>query len=163
MSIIKLFPTDFGLTSYVLSTELNNGNSAAEMSASSSSSQHATINHCAFDTSLSNLRGKLTAKEIKDFQFASLDELHTALHSIQEQQIQRRSLQCLVRIQPFLRAMEQYGKVIEVFLNTNDILAFVWVCLNVTSLHHVPGLKSVGNYKLIVKNVKGPMKFILQV
>ena len=98
------------------------------MSASGSGSQHATNNPAAFHTSLSNLRSKLSQKEIQDFQFASLDELRTAMDDIQQQQVRRGSLQCLVRIQPFLLAMEQYGKVVEVFLNTSNILAFVWVC-----------------------------------
>ena len=81
------------------------------MSGSGSGSQHAAaaaINASAFSTSLSNLRGKLTQKEIQDFQFASLDELRTAMDDIQQQQVRRGSLQCLIRIQPFLIAMEQY-------------------------------------------------------
>ena len=32
----------------------------------------------------------------------------------------------LSRILGFLEAMNQFGKVVEVFLNTSDILAFVW-------------------------------------
>ena len=99
------------------------------MSASGSGLQHATMSPSAFDSSLSELRGKLTPKEIQDFQFASLDELRAAMDDIQQQQVKRRSLQCLIRVQPFLLAMEQYGKVVEVFLNTSNILAFVWVCL----------------------------------
>ena len=102
------------------------------MSASNSGSQQHAGNNpsaVAFDTSLSNLRGKLTQKEIQDFQFASLDELRAAMDDVQQQQVRRGSLQCLIRIQPFLLAMEQYGKVVEVFLNTSDILAFVWVCV----------------------------------
>lgn len=30
------------------------------------------------------------------------------------------------KIQGFIEAMEQFGKVIEVFVNSNGILAFVW-------------------------------------
>lgn len=32
----------------------------------------------------------------------------------------------LTRIQRFLEGMEQLGKVIDIFLNTSEVLAFVW-------------------------------------
>lgn len=36
----------------------------------------------------------------------------------------------LTRVSGFLEAMNQFGAVIEVFLNTSEILAFVWGPLN---------------------------------
>ena len=75
------------------------------------------------------LQDKLTPTEQADFQFSTLGDLQNALKNIQENQLKKRHLQCLIRIKPFLESMEQYGKVIEVFLNTTNILAFVWVCI----------------------------------
>jgi hypothetical protein len=51
------------------------------------------------------------------------------------EQGRRKELMNLTRIRRFLEAMDQYGKVIEVFLNASSMLCFVW----------------------------GPMKFCLQV
>lgn len=98
------------------------------MSASSTSTGATNTPLSAFEISLQKVQQKLTPQEIQNFPLTSLDDLRTAIDDIQRQQVQRGSLQCLIRIQPFLVAMEQYGKVIEVFLNSSDILAFVWVC-----------------------------------
>ena len=48
------------------------------------------------------------------------------LLSIQAEQRARKQMMHMGRIQSFLEAMEQFGKVIEVFLNVNNFLAFVW-------------------------------------
>jgi hypothetical protein len=45
---------------------------------------------------------------------------------IQKEQEERREMMDLARIQSFLEAMHQFGKVVEVFLNVADALAFVW-------------------------------------
>lgn len=99
------------------------------MSASSASINATSPHLCPFNISLRNVRAKLTPLEIQNFQLTSLDDLHNAIDDIQKQQVKSGKLQCLIRIQPFLVAMEQYGRVVEVFLNCNDILAFVWVRL----------------------------------
>jgi len=33
------------------------------------------------------------------------------------------------RLDPFLQTMEQYGKVINVFVNISSVVAFIWVCI----------------------------------
>src|ERR1035438_3528642 len=87
-----------------------------------------------FQQAVANFSLRLTKKEAEDFKFCTLDDLRTAINAIQEDQGKRREMMNLARIQEFLEAMEQYGKVIEVFLNASSILCFVW----------------------------GPMKFVLQ-
>jgi hypothetical protein len=72
---------------------------------------------------------------LAQFTNTTYDELRNAINQIQSKQHARRELRNFARIQSFLEAMEQFGKVIEVFLNVADPLAFVW----------------------------GPMKFLLQV
>ena len=73
------------------------------------------------------LQDKLSPEEQADFQFSSLEDLEKALIDIQNNQLKKRHLQCLVRIKPFVESMKQYGAVIEVFLNTQNMLAYIWV------------------------------------
>ena len=82
----------------------------------------------ALNTPLLRLQRILTPAEHQDFQFSSLDDLLHTIQSIQQEQVKNRKLQCLVKVKPFLETMEQYGKVINLFLNVNNLLAFVWVC-----------------------------------
>ena len=81
----------------------------------------------ALHTPLLRLQRILTPAEHQDFQFTSLDDLLCVVENIQRKQVMNKSLQCLIKIKPFLESMEQYGKVIEVFLNVTNLLAFVWV------------------------------------
>ena len=81
----------------------------------------------AYHGPLWRLQDTLTPTEQEDFQFSTLDDLQNALKDIQEKQLKRRHLQCLIRIKPFLDLMEQYGKVVAAFVKTTNILAFVWV------------------------------------
>ncbi|KAF8441250.1 hypothetical protein BGX38DRAFT_1134072 [Terfezia claveryi] len=87
-----------------------------------------------FNTSLSRLQRILDPTEKQEFQWTSLDDLYRTIDKIQQEQVKKRHLQYLNRIKPFIECMLQYGQVIEVFLNTSKLLAFIW----------------------------GPMKFILQ-
>ncbi|KAH8722372.1 hypothetical protein GQ44DRAFT_360783 [Phaeosphaeriaceae sp. PMI808] len=68
----------------------------------------------------------LSLEELRSFEQTSLDELKDAIATIQNDQRTSRKLRYLKRLEPFLDAMEQYGKIIEVFLNVSGIIAFVW-------------------------------------
>ncbi|KAK4202169.1 NACHT domain-containing protein [Triangularia verruculosa] len=80
----------------------------------------------AFDQVLQEFRRRLTPEEEHQFQGTTLDVLKIEILRIQSDQRKRKELMHMGRIQGFLEAMEQFGKVIEVFTNTNETLAFVW-------------------------------------
>ena len=84
-----------------------------------------------FEQALSNFKKQLTTEELIYFERTKLNDVHEAIHTIQFDQKQRRCMQTIARIKPFVDCMEQYGKVIEVFLNVDGIVAFVWVCTSV--------------------------------
>lgn len=84
---------------------------------------------------LSNFRARLTKTELDNFNFCNLKDVQQTIVNIQEQQEKRKEMMNFSRILGFLEAMEQFGKVIEVFLNSSEILCFIW----------------------------GPLKFLLQV
>jgi hypothetical protein len=88
-----------------------------------------------FRAILSSFKKRLTAKEQDDFQFATLEDVRTEVARIQDEQASRKEMMNMPRIQSFLEAMDQFGKVVEVFLNTSEFVAFIW----------------------------GPLKFVLQV
>lgn len=94
----------------------------------------ATIDE-AFQRALANFTARLTKEELENFKLSSLSDVQIAVQKIQDEQGRRKSMMNLTRIQGFLEGMDQYGKVIEVFLNASSLLCFIW----------------------------GPMKFILQV
>lgn len=82
-----------------------------------------------FATAQSNfIRDAALSKDERDsFESTSLQDLRQEITQIQEKQAQRRSMRYLRRLDPFLIAMEKYGKIIEIFLNTSDVVAFIWV------------------------------------
>lgn len=69
----------------------------------------------------------LTQEEVEDFRFSTLEDVHKVIGDLQTEQGKKKKMMNLSRIQSFLEAMEQFGKVIEVFLNTTEFVAFVWV------------------------------------
>ena len=93
----------------------------------------------------------LTSKELFDMEMTTLLDLQKALAVVQQKQQDSKKQRFLGRLQPFLDAMQQYSKVINVFANTSDIIAFIWVCiLSGFDLIHVDGRQ-------------GPMKLLLVV
>lgn len=75
-------------------------------------------------------KAALTPEELQSFQFSTLSDVSVTMQAIQEKQAKRGKLRHLRRIEPFLKTMLEFGKVVEVFLNVSDILAFVWVCFS---------------------------------
>lgn len=84
---------------------------------------------------LDSFKKDLSRQEKQNFSFTDIKGLNLAIDDLQKKQHSQRRLQNLSRLKPFLEAMEQYGKVVEVFCNSSEFVAFVW----------------------------GPMKFLLQV
>ncbi|KAH8812890.1 hypothetical protein F5884DRAFT_318007 [Xylogone sp. PMI_703] len=79
-----------------------------------------------FQRVLTKFSTRLTRDEQENFKFTTLNEVHQAIVDIQAQQAGRKSMRNLTRVLAFVEAMDQFGKVIEVFLNASTLLAFVW-------------------------------------
>lgn len=98
-----------------------------------------------FDNALESfkLKSGLTPKDLQDMEVTTLLDLQKTIANIQKRQQGSKKMMYLKRLQPFLNAMEQYTQVINIFVNTSDIAAFVWVgspfCLHPQSV-----LKSLG-------------------
>jgi hypothetical protein len=72
-------------------------------------------------------KADLDEVELADFQLTDLQSLHQAINGIQNQQTKDKKLMYMGRLKPFLDTMKDYGQVLEVFLNTSNFVAFVWV------------------------------------
>lgn len=93
-----------------------------------------------FERALAAFRARLSPEEDAQFQVTGIDDLRMSILSIQSHQRARKKLVHMKRIASFLEAMEQFGKVIEIFLNATDYLAFVWgpiKLLLLVCIHHV--------------------------
>lgn len=89
----------------------------------------AELDDSAFSRVLSAFRLRLTQEDINDFQSTTLEDLKEEITKIQRTQAQRRGFRNLNKIRPFLNGIEQYSRVIEVFVNAKPaIMAFIWVC-----------------------------------
>ncbi|KGO58231.1 hypothetical protein PEX2_067410 [Penicillium expansum] len=88
-----------------------------------------------FQRVLESFKSQLGPSLAAEFEMTSLADLKRSIAKIERKQATERRLQNMGRLSNFVEIMDNYGKVIEIFLNVTDVLAFVW----------------------------GPMKFLLQV
>lgn len=76
---------------------------------------------------LDDLNRTLKPEDARFFRDTTLDELWKEMRAIEHEQGQRLDLRCMRRLEPFLKTMESYSKVIEVFCQGYSPMAFVWV------------------------------------
>jgi len=82
-----------------------------------------------FHDVLERFKDSLSDGDREDFQFTTLDDLQGVIATIQDKQASEKKMRNLTRLKKFLEAMDEYGKVIEIFLNSSQFIAFVWVRL----------------------------------
>ena len=80
-----------------------------------------------FERALTEFKKNLKKKDIDNFKNTTLKSLEQCIGDLQKKQHASRRLQNLNRLKPFIEAMEQYGKVVAIFANTNEIVAYIWV------------------------------------
>ncbi|KAI0595286.1 hypothetical protein F4775DRAFT_569708 [Biscogniauxia sp. FL1348] len=68
----------------------------------------------------------LTRQQIQNFENTTVEDVKITIAAIQQKQVSGKKQRYLKRLEIFLVNMENYGKVIEVFLNASIYLAFVW-------------------------------------
>ncbi|KAF2181728.1 hypothetical protein K469DRAFT_691815 [Zopfia rhizophila CBS 207.26] len=80
----------------------------------------------AFQTALEKFKRRLSKEELKSVEQTSYEDVVRELGRIQMEQEQLKSMLNLARIETFLEAGYQYGKILEVFLNASPVVCFVW-------------------------------------
>jgi hypothetical protein len=81
----------------------------------------------AFLNVLQDFKKTLKRRDQENFKITTLESLKESIAKIQAEQLSTRRNRNLNRLKPFLEAVEQYGKVVQIFCNSNEIVAFVWV------------------------------------
>lgn len=81
----------------------------------------------AFHTALEQFKDGLDHSEKKTFGLVKLEDLLKEINDLQTQLLRQRRGKNLARLRPFLEAINQLGKVVEVFGNSSEFVAFVWV------------------------------------
>ncbi|RYP66506.1 hypothetical protein DL770_008790 [Monosporascus sp. CRB-9-2] len=79
-----------------------------------------------FENALVKFRASLTEKQRRDFALCTLKEVQIAIDEIQVRLGSERRLRSMNRIAKFIEAMTQLGQVVEIFLNVENAVAFVW-------------------------------------
>ena len=97
-----------------------------------------TGNYSAFQRALARFKGHLSTEQQEEFSITSLEDVQETIARIQDAQGSEGRMRNLTRIKGFVEAMEEYGKVVEVFLNVSDIIAFVWVSRKPLSFRQFP-------------------------
>jgi hypothetical protein len=80
----------------------------------------------AFTKALDAFRRRLSAEELSKFKSTSYEELVVELVQLQQRQEKNKEMVNMARVQAFLEGMQQLGKTIEVFLNVNEVVCFIW-------------------------------------
>ena len=75
---------------------------------------------------LTRYRSRLTKEEDRQFQGTPLVDVKTTILQIQDQQGKAKKMMNLNRINRFLEAMKEWGKVVSIFADSSILVAFVW-------------------------------------
>lgn len=97
-----------------------------------------------FQRALARFKSHLSPAEEESFGVTSLEDVQKEIVQIQKTQGDQRQMRNFTRIKAFVEVMEQYGKVVEVFLNASSILAFIWVRQQYLPFHKLLAYKRTG-------------------
>src|SRR5271170_4553967 len=83
------------------------------------------------------LKRSISEEDAHNFACTDLQDVWKAVREIENTQRKRQSAQNMRRIEPLLRGIEKYSKVIEVLCNSTPYLPFIWVRCCSLSLNDV--------------------------
>src|SRR3569833_347223 len=99
-----------------------------------------------FEKALEDFKSGLKKKDRDQFGKATLPDLLKKVEDLQKAQHAKRRGQNLALLKPFIEAMEQFGKIVEIFTNASQFVAYVWV--RVAPLTPRTGSPSYASYYL---------------
>jgi hypothetical protein len=91
-----------------------------------------------FERELKSFKARLTQSEQSTFTDTTIDDLHLTVASIQKTQISERTNKNITRLRTFLEAIESLSKILDLFVNISDFVAFVWGPIKYLLLVSVP-------------------------
>jgi len=87
----------------------------------------ASGNNEAFNITLTKFRDSLTVEQKCKFSATTFKDVERQIKDIQSQYGLQKKLRNFKKISKFLEAMKQIEQVVTVFLNVNEVVAFIWV------------------------------------
>ena len=84
------------------------------------------MNETVFERELKSFKAHLTQSEQNNFAGTTIKDLHLTIAGIQKTQLSDRTNKNVKRLRTFLEAVESLTKVLDIFVNVNDFVAFVW-------------------------------------
>jgi len=82
--------------------------------------------NAAFQMAVASFAASLTDKQRREFQGCSLKEVEDTIRGVEARLASQRQQRNMQRVSRFLEGMDQLGKVIEVFVNCDSTVAFIW-------------------------------------
>lgn len=79
-----------------------------------------------FEDALKRFQGSLTEKQRTEFKACSLQDVKDTIRKVETSLCAQRRQRNLQRMSRFVEGMNQLGQVVEVFLNVDATVAFVW-------------------------------------
>lgn len=86
-----------------------------------------TLSDSAFHTALKQFKDGLDHAEKESFKLVKLEDLLGEIDNLQARLLRQRRGRNLARLRHFIEAIDQLGRVVEVFANSSEFVAFVWV------------------------------------
>ncbi len=80
-----------------------------------------------FQKALTRFKNTLDPSLVNEFSVCNLRDVRDVCQDIQNTHGREGRLRYMERIKAFIEAMEQFGKVIELFVNVSEIVCFIWV------------------------------------
>lgn len=81
-----------------------------------------------FRRALDQFKASLSPSLAAQFSICSLQDVRDVILDIQQKQGQEGKLRNMRRLGAFIEALEQFGKILDLFVNANEFVCFVWVC-----------------------------------
>lgn len=85
------------------------------------------VHAASFESVLENFKKGLKKRDIELFKVTTFEDLEKCIGELQREQHSQRRVQNLNRLRPFLEVIKQYGEVIDLYCNVNEMVAFIWV------------------------------------
>ncbi|KAH9216233.1 hypothetical protein DL95DRAFT_522785 [Leptodontidium sp. 2 PMI_412] len=87
-----------------------------------------------FESAIEKLKQAISPPDAVAFQTTLIEDVWKAAEEIQESQRRRKSLRNMRRVEPFLKGLEKYSKVIEVVCNGTPYLPWIWLADEYTNV-----------------------------
>ncbi|KAI1752664.1 WD40 repeat-like protein [Xylaria castorea] len=116
-----------------------------------------------FQKALQRFKKALPPNLVDTFSVCSLDDVRDICRDIQDAHGRKGTLRYMRRLEPFIEAMEQFGRVIEMFANVNEIVCFIWgpikFLLGITRTHMNSFDKLLDVYDKIGNAIPGLLQY----